>query len=440
MPPRTRYAKSGDIHIAYQVSGSGSRDLVYLPGIWSHIEHIWREPMFARFLTRLASVSRLIMLDTRGTGLSDRAGELPLLEQQVDDTLGVLDAVGSEEAVVMGVSQSGPMAVLFAATHPARTSGLILYGAYATARESEAYPWGRSDQWIDEYMSRVDTEWGTGTDFDLVAPSYRADRVLRDWWSALERNSAAPGNALAYIRAHTQDDVRAVLPSIAVPTCVLHRTDDLYRNIEQGRWISEQIPEAKLVQLPGSDHLPYLGDQESVLAEIESFITGTRAAAEPDRVLATVLFTDIVGSTKLAADIGDQDWHTLLDRHHALVRAELARFRGAEINIAGDSFLATFDGPARAIHCALAIRDEVRSLGIDIRAGIHTGEVEVMGDDIGGIGVHIGARVSSEARSGEVLVSRTVKDLVAGSAITFVDRGLHHLKGVPDEWRLFAAE
>ncbi len=331
------------------------------------------------------------------------------------------------------------MAALFAAAHPERTAGLVLYGAYASAQRHEDYPWGRTAAWIEDYLDRMNAQWGFGTDFELVAPSYVDDAALRSWWAGLERHSSAPGNAMAYLRAHVQDDVRAVLPSISVPSLVLHRRDDVYRSVDQGRFIAEHLPGSRYVELPGKDHLPYLGDQDQLVAEIESFVTGSRAAAEPDRVLASVLFTDIVGSTELAGSLGDGAWHTLLDRHNGVVRAALSRFRGREVNTAGDGFIATFDGPARAIRCAMAIRDEVRPLGLEIRAGIHTGEVEIMGNDIAGIAVHIGARVSGKAEAGEVLVSRTVKDLVAGSGISFSDRGLHTLKGISDEWRLFAA-
>jgi pimeloyl-ACP methyl ester carboxylesterase len=439
MVPTTQYARRGDIHIAYQALGDGDRDLVYLPGIWSHLEHFWREPLYARLLERLASFSRLILLDTRGVGMSDRPGELPLLEQQVDDVLAVLDAVGSEQATIMGISQSGPLAVLFAATHPGRTAGLVLYGSYAAARRSEGYPWGRSPEWIEDYLDRMDREWGSGTDYDLVAPSHRSDDALRAWWASLERHSSAPGNAMAYLRAHSQDDVCALLGSISVPTLVLHRTDDPYRDVAHGRYLADHIPGARLGELPGGDHLPYLGDQDALLGEIETFLTGASDGAEADRVLATVLFTDIVGSTMHASELGDEAWRAVLDRHNGIVRDTLARYRGVEVNTAGDGFLARFDGPARAIRCALSLRDEVRRLGIEIRAGIHTGEIELMGDDIGGISVHIGARVATEAGPGEVLVSRTVKDLVAGSGISFTDRGLFSLKGIPDEWRLFAA-
>jgi len=438
MPVTTQYAHRNGVHIAYQVIGEGDQDLVYLPGLWSHAEHTWRAPSFAGFLQGLASFSRLILLDTRGAGLSDRAAGVPLLEEQIDDVLSVMDAVGSEQSTLFGVSQSGPLAALMAASHPERVGALVVYGTYATALVADDSPWGRTVEWIEAYLERADREWGTGTDIDLVAPSKRNDPGFRDWWSRLERYSNAPGDAMAYIHAHSQDDVRAVLPTISVPTLVLHRRGDHYRPVELGRYLGEHIPGARMVELAGEDHLPYLGDARSILAEVEEFVTGSRGEVTTDRVLATLLFTDIVDSTSKAAAIGDTEWRALLERHNDLVREELARFRGREVKTIGDGFLATFDGPARAIECALAARDRLKTLDIDIRAGVHTGEIELMGDDIGGIGVHIGSRVSAFAGSGEVMVSRTVKDLVAGSGIEFEDRGSQRLKGVPEEWKLYS--
>lgn len=439
MTPETRYAEHNGIHIAYQVVGSGPLDVVYLPGLWSHAEHVWREPSYAAFLQRLSSFSRLIMVDTRGSGLSDRVA-IPLLEHQIDDILAVLDAVGSSRATVVGVSQSGPLAVVLTASHPDRVSSLVLYGAYATALSAPGHPWGRTSEWVTGYLERVHREWGTGTDVDLVAPSKHGDHRFASWWAALERYSNAPGNAIAYIEAHSQDDVRAVLPAISVPTLVLHRSGDVYRPIDLGRYIASQIPDARLVEMEGADHLPYLGDAESIIGEIEEFVTGMRGAVRADRVLATVLFTDIVDSTATAASVGDAEWRNVLSEHNRVTRELLGRFRGHEVKMSGDGVLATFDGPARAIGCALALRDALSSIGIGIRAGVHTGEVEVMGDDVGGIAVHIGARVSTKAGRGEVMVSRTVKDLVAGSGMVFTERGVHHLKGVPDEWQLYSVE
>lgn len=438
MVATTRYANSSGVHIAYQEIGDGPRDLVYLPGLWSHVEHVWRDPSLARFLHGLASFSRLIILDTRGSGLSDRTAGFPLLEDQIDDVFAVMDAVDSEQAALFGASQSGPLASLMAATHPDRVTQLILYGSYATARVAEDHPWGRSVEWLEEYLERVNREWGLGTDTDLVAPSRKGDPVFLEWWARLERYSNAPGDAMAYVRSHSQDDVRVVLPTISVPTLVMHRRDDQYRPFELGQYVAEHIPGARLAELSGEDHLPYLGDSESVLADVEEFVTGSRTEKTAQRVLATILFTDIVDSTGVAVTMGDARWRELLDQHNRLVREEVAKFRGREVNTAGDGFLVTFDGPARAIDCALAIRDTLKHLGVHIRAGIHTGEIEIIGDDIGGIGVHIGARVAALADVDEVMVSRTVKDLVAGSGTQFADRGDHHLKGISEEWHLYS--
>ncbi len=434
----TRYANSGGVHIAYQAIGDGPRDLVYLPGLWSHVEHLWRDPSMTRFLDGLASFSRLIILDTRGSGLSDRTAGFPLLEDQIDDVLAVMDAVGSEQATLFGVSQSGPLALLMAATHPDRVTQLVLYGSFATARVAEDHPWGRSKEWVEAYLKRANQEWGFGTDTDLVAPSRQGDPAFREWWARLERYSNAPGDAMAYIRSHSEDDVRAVLSAISVPTLVMHRRDDRYRPFELGQYVADHVPGAQLVELPGEDHLPYLGDTESILAGVEEFVTGSRTGRTAQRVLATVLFTDIVDSTGVASTLGDAKWMELLDQHNRLVREELAKFRGQEVNTAGDGFLATFDGPARAIDCAVSIRDALKHLDVHIRAGIHTGEIEVIGDDIGGIGVHIGARVAALAGVDEVMVSRTVKDLVAGSGTQFADRGNHQLKGIPEQWHLYS--
>jgi pimeloyl-ACP methyl ester carboxylesterase len=439
MRPETRYAKSGDMHIAYQVVGDGPIDLVLVPGFFSHVEYAWEEPSFARFLERLSSFSRLIAFDARGTGLSDRAPELPAMEQQVDDVLMVLDAVGARSAAFFGISQGGPMAILFAATHPQRTSALVLYGTYARVRTADDYPWGRSEQWLEEFSRQIDLRWGTGTFLPQVAPSRAKDESFRRWWGRFERFAYGPGNALAYTRMNIQMDVRPILPTIRVPTLVLQRRDDVYRDPGNAHYLASHIPGAKLVELEGTDHLPYVGDADAVLDEVQEFLTGVRPPPEHDRVLATVLFTDIVGSTRLAADLGDRGWRELLQRHHAVVRGELDRYRGREVDTAGDGFLATFDGPARAVRCAQSIVDALRSLGVEVRAGVHTGEVELMGTRIGGIAVHIGARVAGLAAPGEVLVSGTVKDLVAGSGLEFHDRGAHVLRGVPGEWMLFAA-
>ena len=433
----TRYARSGEAHIAYQTVGSGSVDLILLPGAFSHVEHQWEEPSFARFLRRLASFSRLIVFDVRGTGLSDRAAELPTLEEQIDDVLAVLDAVGSERAALFGLSQGGGLAALFAAAHPDRTSALVLFGAYARSTWADDYPWGRTPEDYETLMRTADEGWGSGAFLPLVAPTMADDASFKLWWARLERLSGSPVAILAFLRAQREADVRHVLPAIRVPTLILQRNDDAYRNPGSGRYFAETIPGAKYVELSGRDNLPYVGDQDAVLDEVEEFLTGARHAAEPDRVLATVLFTDIVGSTQRAAELGDRAWRDLLERHDALVRRELDRGRGREVDTAGDGFLATFDGPARAIGCAQAIAERVRDLGLEVRSGLHTGEIELAGDHVRGIAVHIGARAAALAGPGEVLVTSTVKDLVAGSGIEFEDRGEHALKGVPGEWRIF---
>jgi class 3 adenylate cyclase len=442
MQPETKYAKSGDVYIAYQVVGNGPLDLVYVPGWVTHLEYGWEEPGLARFYQRLASFSRLILFDKRGTGLSDRVAEseLPTLEQRMDDVRAVMDAVGSERAAVLGASEGGNLSVLFAATYPERTIALVTIGIYAKRIWAPDYPWAPTPEERQEWFDTLERDWGGEVDLATLAPSAAHDPRFRQWFATYLRRSASPKAALAFARMNTQIDIRHLLPAIQAPTLVLHRTGDLDSNVEEGRYIGQRIPGAKYVELSGTDHIPWVGDADAVLDEIEEFLTGVRHVAEPDRVLATVLFTDIVSSTEQAAAMGDRRWRDLLESHNLLMKRELARFRGREVKSTGDGVLATFDGPARAIRCAQAIRDGVRGLGIEIRAGLHTGECEVMGEDVGGIAVHIGARVASLAGPGEVLVSGTVKDLVAGSGIQFADRGAHILKGVPDQWRLFAVE
>ncbi len=441
MLPETRYAKSGGVNIAYQVVGSGSVDLVYVMGWVSHLDYFWEEPSCARFLTRLASFSRLILFDKRGTGLSDRVSdaELPTLEQRMDDVRAVMDAVGSQRAALVGVSEGGPMSALFAATYPQRTSALVMYGSYAKRIWSEDYPWAPTPQERQKFFDAIQQGWGGVVDLGTLAPSMAGDERFRHWFAAYLRRSASPGAALALARMNTEVDIRHILPVISVLTLIMHRTGDFDIDVGGSRYMAERIPGAKYVELPGADHLPWVGDQDAILDEIEEFLTGVRRGPEPDRILATVLFADVVGSTEHAAELGDRRWKDMLAAYYALVRRELGRFRGREIDTAGDGVLASFDGPARAVRCACAIRDEVRGLGIHIRAGLHTGEVEMMGDNVGGLAVHIGARVAAHAGPDEVLASSTVKDLVAGSGIQFVDRGAHALKGVPGEWRLFAA-
>ena len=440
MPPETRYTKSGDVNIAYQVVGQGPLDLVLVPGWISNIDVFWEEPAFNRFLTRLASFSRLILFDKRGTGLSDRVADMPSLEVRMDDVRAVMDAVGSERAALFGYSEGGTMSALFAATYPARTSALIMAGAFARRMSAPDYPWGVTEEQMDAFVDKIQREWGGPVGVDMRAPSMAHDEGFRQWWARWLRASASPAAAVKLVRMNMEIDIRHVLPAIRVPTLILHSVNERFLDVEGSRYMAAQIPGAKLVELPGADHAPWLEDADMIVSEIEEFLTGARPVSEPDRVLATVLFTDIVGATEKAAGLGDRRWHDLLDSHHACVRRELARFRGREIDTAGDGFLATFDGPARAVRCACAISDAVRPLGVEIRAGLHTGECEVMGEKVGGIAVHIGARVAAHAHANEVLVSNTVKDLVAGSGLSFRDRGIQPLKGVPGDWRLFAVE
>ena len=431
---------SGEVNIAYQVVGEGPLDLVFVSGWVSNLDLMWEDPSYARFLRRLASFSRLILFDKRGTGLSDRVPEtdLPTLEARMDDVRAVLDAAGAERAALLGHSEGGPMCLLFAATYPERTNALVLIGTYARRLIGEGYPFGATPEAYDAFLAEIADGWGGPVGLEVRAPSLADDERFRTWWSDYLRMSASPGAALALTRMNGQIDVRPALRTIEVPTLVVHRSGDRALPVEGARYIAERIRDVRLVELPGDDHLPFVGDQDAILDEIEEFLTGARRGAESDRVLATVLFTDIVGSTERAVELGDRDWRDLLDSHHLLVRRELERWRGTELATAGDGFLATFDGPARAIRCACGVRDAVRGLGLEIRAGLHTGECEVRGDTIAGIAVHIGARVAALAAAGEVLVSSTVRDLVAGSGIEFDERGEHDLKGVPGRWQLYS--
>jgi pimeloyl-ACP methyl ester carboxylesterase/class 3 adenylate cyclase len=440
MLPQTRYAKSGGVSIAYQVVGDGPIDLVLVPGWVSNIDVFWEEPTLARMLNRLASFSRLIMFDKRGTGLSDRVSDMPSLETRMDDMRAVMDAVGSQRAAVFGYSEGGAMCVLFAATYPDRASALVMDGAFARRTAAPDYPWGPSAEEQSAFIDQMERDWGGSVGIESRSPSLANDERYRNWWARWLRSSASPAAAGRLMRMNMEIDVRHVLPAVRLPTLVLHSVNDRLVEVAAGRYMAERIPDAKLVELQGIDHIPWGCDSDQIVDEIEEFLTGARPGAEPDRVLATVLFTDIVGASERAARLGDRSWHALLDSHHALVRRELAHFRGREIDTAGDGFLATFDGPARAVRCACAISKGVRALGLEIRAGLHTGECELMGDKLGGIAVHTGARVASQARSGEVLVSSTVKDLVAGSGLAFQDRGMQGLKGIPGEWRLFAVD
>lgn len=437
--PTTKYAKSADVHIAYQVVGEGAQNLVLVPGWVSHLEYGWEDPSFSHFLRRLASFSRLILLDRRGTGLSDRVHELPTLEQRMDDVRAVMDAAGAEQAALFGLSEGGPMCLTFAATYPSRTSALVLYGTFARLMRAPDYPIGVPAELLGQFLELVEESWGSGSmSADYFAPSMAGDEAFRRSWARFERLGVSPSGIKALLRMAQETDARQALPVIRVPTLIMHREGDRVILVQGARYMAERIQGARYVELPGPDHFPWVGATDAILDEVEEFITGARRGQEPDRVLATVMFTDIVGATERAVALGDRRWRDLLDSHHTVIREQLTRFRGREIDTAGDGFLAAFDGPARGIRCAGAIVREMRRLGLEIRAGLHTGECEILGDKLSGIAVHTGARVASLAGAGEVLVSSTVKDLVAGSGITFEDRGAQVLKGLPGEWHLYA--
>jgi pimeloyl-ACP methyl ester carboxylesterase/class 3 adenylate cyclase len=439
MPPQTHYARSGDVNIAYQVVGDGPLDLVFVPGFVSHLDLQWADPRIARFLEKLASFSRLIMFDKRGTGLSDPVAAPAPLEDRMDDVRTVMDAAGSERAALFGLSEGGPMSILFAATYPERTRALVLCGTFATGSlDPDENPAGR--RWADgvQRMREELDDWGTGRTLAVMAPSGDSERE-RIGRGIFERSAASPQMARTLIEMVIETDVRDLLPSIRVPTLVLHRQEE-FIPVEGARYMAERIPDAQLVVLPGMDHIPFYGDADGYAEEIEEFLTGARHAPPSDRILTTVMFTDIVASTERAAALGDARWRELIARHDELMRAELERHRGREVKTMGDGFLATFDGPARGIRCARSIADRVRSLDIELRAGLHTGECELVGDDIRGMAVNIGARIGALAAADEVIVSSTVKDLVVGSGISFSDRGTRELKGVPGEWRLFAVD
>lgn len=437
--PETHYANSAGASIAYQVVGEGPHDLIILPGWLSNIDLMWRDPGWERLIEGFCSFSRVILFDPRGSGLSDPADRVPTLETRADDMLAVLDAAGSEQVVPFGLSMGGPLGIMFAASRPERTSALVLYGTYANGSiEDDGTP-GRT-QWIKAMDAVGDSieHWGEGRTMDWAAPSLGGNVLLRRAVGAFERGSLSPTMArLTWESAITECDVRAILENVRVSTLVLHRRDEAI-SVEYGRYLAEHIPGARLVELEGVDHFPSVGDTSSITGEVEEFLTGSRHQAEPNRVLSTVLFTDIVDSTKRAAELGDRAWREVLERHDEIARSEISRFRGREIKQTGDGFLATFDGPARGVRCAMALAERVRERGIEIRCGVHTGECERRGADIGGIAVHIGARIGALAEPGEVLVSSTVKELIAGSGIEFEDRGMHSLKGIPDAWRLFS--
>jgi class 3 adenylate cyclase len=410
---------------------------VLIPGTLSHVELLWEVPSNEHLLKRLTAFARVIIFDKRGQGLSDRLAE-QTLEERIGDVRAVMDAAGSERATIYGWSEGGPMCLMFAATYPERTAALVLYGTFASMRNE---PWGVTRETFDQFLGEMDRHWGEGVLLRLNAPSRRDDQAFLRSYARIERAAASPGSVLTLMRANYEIDIRHLLPAIRVPTLILHRAGDELVPVRAGRYLAEHIPGARYAEIPGTDHLVLDRETQDVIADhIEEFITGERRRLEPDRVVATVMFTDIVGSTQRAAEMGDGRWRELRGNWYAVMRRELAAFRGREVDSAGDGLLATFDGPARAIRCACSVRERVHALGLQVRVGLHTGECEIAGDSVVGIAVHIGARVAATAGPDEILVSRTVKDLVAGSRLQFADRGTHRLKGVPGDWRLFLVE
>ena len=433
-----RFAQSGDVHVAYRVVGDGPIDLVYVQGTFTHLDVNWELPAYRRYCERLAEFTRLVLFDKRGMGMSDRVPGAATLEQRMDDVRAIMDAIGSERAAIMGGSEGAALAMLFAAAHPEHTSGLILVGPTVRLHRDNDWPWGvrtRAEQ--EALLRELPERWGTGFWWMSFAPSVGDQAWVDEFGGRLQTNAATPGSAAEWMRMAYDIDVRAVASAIGVPTLILHRAGDRVCHVGNSRFLAREIPDATYVELPGEDHSPWT-TPDDLLAEIREFLTGRREVATPDRALATVLFTDLVGSTERAAELGDRRWRDLLAQHHSVVRRELARFDGHEQDTAGDGFFATFDGPARAIRCASAIIDALRPLDLDVRAGLHTGEVELHDDKVAGIAVNIGARVAAQGGPGEVVVSSTVKDLVAGSGLDFEDRETTSLKGIPGEWRLFA--
>jgi pimeloyl-ACP methyl ester carboxylesterase len=433
--PETRYARSDDVHIAYQVFGSGELDLVLIPGYVTHIELVWEHAPAARFLQRLGSFARVITFDRRGSGLSDRVLEPPTLEQRMDDVRAVMDAADCKRAALVGVSEGVTMGLLFAATYPERVEALVCSGGMARSTYADDYPWANTtDGLLESGFELLLPTFGDGSLVEVAAPSQAENPATRAFFARMQRASASPGMQGALVQMFLDLDVRDVVPTVHVPALVLHRTRDRLVNVRNGRWLAENLPDARLVELDGDDHVPWYEGADEWLDHVEEFLTGSLPGLDVDRILTTVLFTDIVDSTRTAAALGDRKWRGVLERHYDVVRDSLESWRGREVKSIGDGFLATFDGPARGIRCARQIIESSGPLGLQVRAGIHTGECELIGNDIGGMAVHIAARVSGLAEADEVLVSRTVRDLVAGSGIAFEDRGRHVLKGVPDEW------
>lgn len=438
MDVETRYADADGVRIAYQVFGSGDRDIVFIWGTWSHVELAWEMPGAVRFLRRLAGIGRTVHFDKRGIGLSDPVEGTPTLEERMDDVRAVMDAAGLERAAIVGVSEGAALAVLFAAAYPKRTTHLALYGAFSRAVFAEDYPWGWPPAFAQEMIEATLADWGGGVLLPVLAPGKVGDEAFRREWCRFERNAVSPAMFRRLAGMGLEIDIRATLSTVQTPSLVLHRSGDAFISIDAGRDLAERIPNSRFVELPGDDHL-FTVEPDQIADEIEVFLTGTRAHGPTDRVLTTVVFTDIVSSTELASKLGDRGWRELIERHNSEVRRQLTRYRGAEVKTLGDGFLATFDGPARAIACASAIREAVRSLGIAMRAGIHTGECEFVNGDVRGIAVNLAARIAAKAATDEVLVSSTVRDLIAGSGIELADYGEYDLKGIPGSWRLFKA-
>ena len=435
---RTRYARNGDVSLAYEVAGDGPHDILLINSWVSQMEHLWTEPRLARMFARLTSFARLVQFDRRGSGMSDRVPPAPL-EEQMDDVIAVLDAAGAERAAVLAETEGTALAALFAATHPERVSALSLFAPIPRITAAPDYPWAHDPVRRESFIERTVAKWGEGVTVDSTAPAHARDTRLREWFGRMERLAVGPAAVEPAMRVIGQTDVREILPLIRVPTLIARREGDRRVDRRHAEYVRDHVPGARLVELPGTETILFLDDTDPLVDEIEELITGTRAARPPERVLATVLFTDIVGSTERAAEAGDRRWRELLDGHHALVRAALAAHGGDEVKTLGDGFLATFDGPARAVRCALEVAERSGAAGIPVRAGVHTGECERVGSDVAGIAVHIAARVLGEAGAGEVLVSRTVTDLVAGSGLHFSSRGPRALRGVPGEWELFQA-
>ncbi len=438
--PKTRYAPCDGLYIAYQVWGDGPFDLVVIPGFISHVELNWEQSDSAQFYHHLGTIARVIAFDKRGTGLSDRTLTAPTLEERMDDVLAVMDDASSKRAVLLGISEGGPLSILFAATYPQRVEALVIYGSWAKGSKSEDYPWMLHEKQYHKWIKNIPSDWGNPESITIWAPDAEDDELTKQWWGRMLRSGASPKGAINLIELYSQIDVRAILPSIGCPTLILHRKEDSTIYADNGKFLAENIPGAQLIELPGRNHLIFYGDEGLIPREIEVFVTGMPSEENHSRMLATILFTDIVDSTKKIVDIGDVDWNHLLQEHNKIVRREIGRFKGQVCDFTGDGFIATFDGPSRAINCASSIIDHLHSIGLQVRTGIHTGECEIRGTSVMGIAVHIAARVIEHAQADKILISRTVKDLIVGSGFKLMDLGLHTFKGLEDQWQLYEVE